>query len=419
MATAQNDRIYGLTGNIAVKAACKVATTANITLSGLQTIDGVALSAGIPGLVAPDRVFVKNQTDTTTNGIYDCNSGAWTRSPDFDGNRDVIKGTIVYVTDGATLTNLYFYKCTSTDSPIIIGTSALTFTAVAGSGIGTLAAQNSNNVTITGGTISGINLASISGTTISGATISSSTTGDLKFTGNILDTNSNELLKFTTVASAVNEVTISNAATGTSPTISVTGNNTDIALMFQMKGAGGYTLNGTSTSPAYLRIYEQTTNGTNFVALRAPATLAADISFILPTALPVSVTQFLQSDTSGNMSFATPVFSKSFTSTDQSITFGTALPLAHSLSAVPKIVNIYLVNQTTEGGYSPGDIIQIVPYADSSSSVSVNAGLALYSDSTNITYRFSSNGYVYVHKTTGSDFGITAANWKVRAVAYA
>ena len=47
-----------------VKESCKVATTANITLSGTQTIDGVAVSAD-------ERVLVKNQSTAFENGIYD------------------------------------------------------------------------------------------------------------------------------------------------------------------------------------------------------------------------------------------------------------------------------------------------------------------------------------------------------------
>ena len=47
------------------------ATTANITLSGLQTVDTVSLIAG-------NTVLVKNQTDNTKNGIYTVSSGAWT-----------------------------------------------------------------------------------------------------------------------------------------------------------------------------------------------------------------------------------------------------------------------------------------------------------------------------------------------------
>ena len=64
-----------------VKAPCRVATTANISLSGLQTIDGVSLIEG-------DRVLVKNQTAGANNGIYDVSSGAWTRAIDYTYGRD-------------------------------------------------------------------------------------------------------------------------------------------------------------------------------------------------------------------------------------------------------------------------------------------------------------------------------------------
>ncbi|MFA7308420.1 MAG: hypothetical protein WC026_17320, partial [Hyphomicrobium sp.] len=88
----QTDRINGTVGNVAVKTPVKVATTANITLSGAQTIDGIALTAD----ASPrQRVLVKDQTTPAENGIYDVNSGSWTRSPDFDGARDIVSGTLV------------------------------------------------------------------------------------------------------------------------------------------------------------------------------------------------------------------------------------------------------------------------------------------------------------------------------------
>jgi hypothetical protein len=62
---------------IGAKTSCVMATTANITLSGLQTIDGITTVAG-------DRVLVKNQTSVPTNGIYIASTGAWTRAPDMD-----------------------------------------------------------------------------------------------------------------------------------------------------------------------------------------------------------------------------------------------------------------------------------------------------------------------------------------------
>jgi hypothetical protein len=62
---------------ISWKQPCNVATLANITLSGLQTIDGYTVSAG-------DRVLVKNQTNAAQNGIYSASATAWTRTTDAD-----------------------------------------------------------------------------------------------------------------------------------------------------------------------------------------------------------------------------------------------------------------------------------------------------------------------------------------------
>jgi hypothetical protein len=61
--------------------------------------------------------------------------------------------------------------------------------------------------------------------------------GDIGTTG-IKDTNGNEELKFVTTASAVNEITITNSATGNRPNISVTGDDTNIGLSVSTKGTG-------------------------------------------------------------------------------------------------------------------------------------------------------------------------------------
>lgn len=68
-----------------------VATTANITLSGEQTIDGVLTSAS--------RVLVKDQTAPGENGIYVSASGAWARASDMDA-AGVVAGTAVSVAGG-------------------------------------------------------------------------------------------------------------------------------------------------------------------------------------------------------------------------------------------------------------------------------------------------------------------------------
>jgi hypothetical protein len=61
-------------------------------------------------------------------------------------------------------------------------------------------------------------------------------------TQTVTDTNGNELVKFTEVASAVNELTVSNAATGGKPVLAATGGDTNIGLLIQPKGTGQVTL---------------------------------------------------------------------------------------------------------------------------------------------------------------------------------
>lgn len=60
----------------------------------------------------------------------------------------------------------------------------------------------------------------------------------------IRDSSDNELVKFAKTALAVNEVTVTNAATGNGPTVSATGGDTNIDLNFVTKGTGKLKLNG-------------------------------------------------------------------------------------------------------------------------------------------------------------------------------
>ena len=62
--------------------------------------------------------------------------------------------------------------------------------------------------------------------------------GNIIFAGSILDVNNNEHIKFTTTASAVNELTITNNITGSNPVISATGSDTNIGIVLTPKGSG-------------------------------------------------------------------------------------------------------------------------------------------------------------------------------------
>lgn len=118
MASTGVSRIEGVDPAVAIKAPCRAATISNITLSGLQTIDGIVL-------VADDRVLVREQTDQTENGIYLASETAWTRADDFDGARDIVKGTLVSVTGGSNYAQVTFRV--TTNNPIVIGTSNIVF----------------------------------------------------------------------------------------------------------------------------------------------------------------------------------------------------------------------------------------------------------------------------------------------------
>ncbi|MDO9345221.1 MAG: phage tail protein [Pseudomonas sp.] len=100
------------------------ATTANITLSGIQTIDGELLQAGA-------RVLVKDQAQAKENGIYVVPAaGAWKRAQDADNSVEVTPGLFVSVEKGTVNGDSVWQLVT--DAPIVLGTTALAFEMVAG-----------------------------------------------------------------------------------------------------------------------------------------------------------------------------------------------------------------------------------------------------------------------------------------------
>ncbi len=108
-----------------VKESVRVATTANITLSGAQTIDGVSVVAG-------NRVLVKNQDTASQNGIYVCAAGAWSRATDADSDAEVTAGMFTFVAEGTA--NADSGWVLSTNDAITVGTTALAFTQFSGAG---------------------------------------------------------------------------------------------------------------------------------------------------------------------------------------------------------------------------------------------------------------------------------------------
>lgn len=109
------------------KQSVRVASTANVsTSSAPSSIDGVTLSSG-------DRILLKDQTTGSQNGIWVFNGSgsALTRATDADANAEVTAGLAVFVTEGTI--NADTQWALTTNDPITVGTTALTFAQIGGS----------------------------------------------------------------------------------------------------------------------------------------------------------------------------------------------------------------------------------------------------------------------------------------------
>ena len=250
---------------LSFKQPANVTTLTNITLSGLQTIDGYTTLTG-------DRVLVKNQTSTIDNGIYIASVGTWSRSPDANIYSEllaaylfVLQGTVwggsswvdtnipggtlgvtpitfvqfsnnaVYTAGtGLNLTGFQFSIANTAVTAGTFGSASQSLTAAVNaqgqltalsaqsiaiantqvSGLGTMSTQNANNVAITGGSITGT---PISGSTVGGSTITASTQFSGPGTG-LTGT-------ATTLNIGGNAATATTATTATSATTATTATN--------------------------------------------------------------------------------------------------------------------------------------------------------------------------------------------------
>lgn len=116
--------------------------------------------------------------------------------------------------------------------------SDATLTALAGYNVNGLITQTAAD-TFTGRTLTGT---ANEITVTNGDGVSGNPTIDLpnsiKVVTSLLDTNANETIAFTATGSAVNEISITNAATAGSPKLSVSGGDTNVSLILDAKGTG-------------------------------------------------------------------------------------------------------------------------------------------------------------------------------------
>ena len=131
--------------DIDYKQTSRAITTTNITLSGgaPATVDGVSLALN-------DRVLVTGQSTGSENGIYSVttvgagSNGTWARSSDADGAGELNAGSITMVTEGTTYADTQ-WKLT-TDDPITIGSTALTFVRNGAAAYGVFAVEGQSSI---------------------------------------------------------------------------------------------------------------------------------------------------------------------------------------------------------------------------------------------------------------------------------
>lgn len=126
-------QVQGFIRGLDWKNSVRAATTTAITLSAPQSVDGVAVIAG-------DRVLVKDQASTLTNGIYIVNAAAWIRATDFDDSTEVTAAAAIPIESGTVNGDAVFIL--TTDGAVTIGTTALTFTRLGGAGVTYTAGTN-------------------------------------------------------------------------------------------------------------------------------------------------------------------------------------------------------------------------------------------------------------------------------------
>ncbi|WP_247269388.1 MULTISPECIES: phage tail-collar fiber domain-containing protein [Pseudomonas] len=110
-------------GKLDGKQSVRVAASTNIVLNGAQQIDGVAVIAG-------DRILLANQTLAKDNGLWIVANGDWVRATDANTSAKVTPGLTVMVEEGTANGDSLWHL--TTNAPITLGTTALTFKMLAG-----------------------------------------------------------------------------------------------------------------------------------------------------------------------------------------------------------------------------------------------------------------------------------------------
>ena len=200
------------------------------------------------------------------------------------------------------------------------------------------------------------------------------------------------------------------ALTTTGANVAVTGNLTVTGAVTSSGGiASPLAVAGNSTAGAEIRLPEDTDNGSNYVALKAPDTLAANLTLTLPTADGTSG-QFLQTNGSGQLAFVTPASGTQQFTSSGSITAGAAVSLNSdgTVSTTTGIDQAATFNTATT--YGSGSQYSFGSFYDSSTGWHFT-GLRIGSYAYLLSYKVSAAGAITNVNSAGI-FNFDATNYK-------
>ena len=181
----------------------------------------------------------------------------------------------------------------------------VTFKTVSGTGVAWAAGVTGAKLIYTDGTNCVDASASFGDVTLTGTqTLTNKTLTSPKIGTDLSDTAGNELIKVTATGSAVNEITLANAAADNDPRITLSGGSTNIGLEVLPKGTGALVVQGNADQGGEIRLYEDTDLGSFYTGFK-PGNLSETISYVLPLADAVTSGDALTSNASGTLSWTT------------------------------------------------------------------------------------------------------------------